>query len=210
MIGFRPFLNRARSLLWTDAIRTEMGDRIATAQTVAGGAVHLCSHVCKGILKVPQVMVSDPAWPSYGIIFGDLGHTIAYYPYIKDGLLNLDGICNAIEAGPEGSLIVLQICGHNPTGIDPTYDEWQSLLRACRKGRHLVLFDFAYMRFASGDIGEDARIVRQCTRAGMEFFCAFSFSKCMGLYSERIGALHVVSNELKCASIIEGQLIRMG
>jgi aspartate/tyrosine/aromatic aminotransferase len=203
MIGFRPFLNVARSLLWPDDVLAEMGNRIATVQSVAGtGAIHLCSHFCKCILNVPQVMISDPAWPSYSIIFGDLGHNVTYYPYIKDGLLNLGGICNSVEAAPEGSLIVLQVCGHNPTGIDPTYDEWQAILQVCRNRRHIVLFDFAYMGFASADIDEDARIVRECARSGMEFFCAFSFSKCMGLYGERVGALHVVSNEPKCRPII--------
>jgi len=65
MIGHAPFLNRARSLLWTDELLAEMGDRIGTVQSCAGtGGLYLISHFAKDHLHPPKVLLSDPTWPN--------------------------------------------------------------------------------------------------------------------------------------------------
>ena len=43
--------------------------------------------------------------------------------------------------------------------------------------------------FATGDLDEDAWVVRYFERRGFEFFVSQSFGKNMGLYGERIGFL---------------------
>lgn len=45
-------------------------------------------------------------------------------------------------------------------------------------------FDSAYQGFASGDLNRDAWAVRYFVSEGFELFCAQSFSKNFGLYSE--------------------------
>ena len=45
-------------------------------------------------------------------------------------------------------------------------------------------FDSAYQGFASGDLGKDAWAIRYFVSEGFELFCAQSFSKNFGLYSE--------------------------
>lgn len=45
-------------------------------------------------------------------------------------------------------------------------------------------FDSAYQGFASGNLERDAWAIRYFVSEGFEFFCAQSFSKNFGLYSE--------------------------
>ena len=45
-------------------------------------------------------------------------------------------------------------------------------------------FDCAYQGFVSGDPDTDAWAVREFVKEGIELFCAQSFSKNFGLYSE--------------------------
>jgi aspartate/tyrosine/aromatic aminotransferase len=66
------------------------------------------------------------------------------------------------------------------------------------------------MGFASGEMDTDAAPVREYARMGVEFFVAFSFSKCMGLYGERIGALHFVCHDEASVHAVETQMIRIG
>jgi len=41
-------------------------------------------------------------------------------------------------------------CAHNPTGIDPTPDQWQQIADLCKAKNHLPFFDVAYQGFATG------------------------------------------------------------
>lgn len=55
-----------------------------------------------------------------------------------------------------------------------------------------VFFDSAYQGFASGNLEKDAWAIRYFVSLGFEMFCAQSFSKNFGLYSELSGMLSVV------------------
>jgi aspartate/tyrosine/aromatic aminotransferase len=211
MQGYGPFLSRARSLLWSEALLSEIGGRIGTVQSCAGtGALYLTSCFTKQFLHCPKVLISDPYWPSYRQIFLDNSHELAFYPVIKNWSFDCDGACQVLENEPDGCLVVFQVCGHNPSGIDPTMDQWHRLFASCSAKKHIICFDFAYMGFASGDMDSDAAPVREYARMGREFFVAFSFSKCMGLYGERIGALHIVCKDEGSAHAVETQMIRIG
>ena len=42
---------------------------------------------------------------------------------------------------PAGSIVLLQGCCHNPTGCDPTLEEWKAIAEACKKHSLLPFFD---------------------------------------------------------------------
>jgi aspartate/tyrosine/aromatic aminotransferase len=211
MIGYAPFLQRARELLWGDSLLKEMGSRIGTVQSCAGtGALYLVSSFAASQLKVPQVLLCNPSWPSYPLIFGETGNQLAYYPWVKNGGLDIDGALACFDSAPAGSLIVLQVVGHNPTGVDPTMAQWRQIFEVVNRRQHTICFDFAYMGFGSGDLETDAEAVREYSLCGREFFVAFSFSKCLGLYAERIGALHIVAKTPEQAKAVESQMVRIG
>lgn len=91
-----------------------------------------------------------------------------------------------------GDIVLLHGCCHNPTGIDPTAEEWETLAKLVAEKQLLPLFDFAYQGFAKG-VEEDAEGLRIFARHNRELLVASSFSKNFGLYSERVGAFTLVA-----------------
>lgn len=100
---------------------------------------------------------------------------------------------STIEQAPEGSIILLHACAHNPTGVDPTRDQWKEIAKVVRAKKHFPFFDCAYQGFASGDLENDAWAVRYFVEQGFELCVAQSFAKNFGLYGERAGAFHFVT-----------------
>jgi aspartate aminotransferase len=99
----------------------------------------------------------------------------------------------ALEAAPQGSVILLHACAHNPTGVDPTEDQWKQIAEVMRSRSHFPFFDTAYQGFASGDLVRDSWAIRYFVEQGFELCVAQSFAKNFGLYGERTGAFHFVS-----------------
>jgi len=44
-----------------------------------------------------------------------------------------------LQAAPNGSVFLLHACAHNPTGVDPTPDQWRQLSKAFKEKRHFPL-----------------------------------------------------------------------
>ena len=101
---------------------------------------------------------------------------------------------STIDQAPEGSIILLHACAHNPTGVDPSRDQWMELANIIRAKKHFPFFDCAYQGFASGDLENDAWAVRYFVQQGFELCIAQSFAKNFGLYGERAGAFHFVTS----------------
>uniref|UniRef100_A0A8L8Q7A9 Aspartate aminotransferase n=1 Tax=Heligmosomoides polygyrus TaxID=6339 RepID=A0A8L8Q7A9_HELPZ len=107
---------------------------------------------------------------------------------------------------PKGSIILLHACAHNPTGVDPTKEQWKKISEVCKKNDLFVFFDMAYQGFASGDVDGDAFAVRYFLEQGHNICLAQSFAKNMGLYGERVGAFSVVCESPEEASRVASQL----
>ncbi len=89
-------------------------------------------------------------------------------------------------------MVLFHGCCHNPTGIDPTLDQWQQLAQLSVEKGWLPLFDFAYQGFARG-LEEDAEGLRAFAALHKELLVASSYSKNFGLYNERVGACTLVA-----------------
>ncbi|MBA0694162.1 hypothetical protein Goari_004483 [Gossypium aridum] len=114
-----------------------------------------------------------------------------------------------IKAAPEGSFILLHGCAHNPTGIDPTPEQWGVIADVIQEKNHIPFFDIAYQGFASGSLDTDAASVRMFVARGLEVIAAQSYSKNLGLYAERIGAINVVCSSPEAAARVKSQLKRI-
>ncbi|KAB7494670.1 putative aspartate aminotransferase, cytoplasmic [Armadillidium nasatum] len=97
-----------------------------------------------------------------------------------------------LKNAPENSVIILHSCAHNPTGMDPTHEQWQKIADVVEEKKLFPLFDSAYQGFASGDLDNDAWAIRYFADRGFEMIITQSFAKNFGLYNERIGNLTVV------------------
>jgi aspartate/tyrosine/aromatic aminotransferase len=90
------------------------------------------------------------------------GLTVRKYRYFDkaNNGLDLQGMLDDITAAPDGSIILLHACAHNPTGCDPTIDDWKQIIDVVSEKEHVAFFDSAYQGFASGDAEEDAQPFR--------------------------------------------------
>lgn len=93
---------------------------------------------------------------------------------------------------PEGNVIVLHACAHNPTGVDPKPEQWKEMSALIKNKKLFPFFDMAYQGFASGDTVKDAFALRRFIEDGHEVALAQSYAKNMGLYGERAGAFTIV------------------
>ena len=85
-------------------------------------------------------------------IFKEAGLDVRRYRYYnpKTNGLDYDGMLEDLEDAPDGSIILLHACAHNPTGCDPTLDQWKAISKKIGNKSHHVFFDSAYQGFASG------------------------------------------------------------
>jgi aspartate aminotransferase len=94
---------------------------------------------------------------------------------------------------PDESVVLFHACAHNPTGVDPSKEQWKELSKLCKEKNFTPFFDMAYQGFASGDCDTDAFAVRYFVSQGHNILLSQSFSKNMGLYGERVGLFSVVN-----------------
>ena len=182
--------------------------RVATSHTPGGtGALRVAADLIHTQLPKATVWLTQPTWPNHPQIFAAAGVPTKSFPYFdaKKNSLAFDAAIAAIEKIPAGDVIMLHGCCHNPTGIDPTPQQWEKLADTVYKQGLLPLLDFAYQGFADG-IEEDAVGLRAFTRPGKEMIVCSSFSKNFGLYCERVGALTVVAADKKVADTVQSQV----
>ena len=172
-----------------------------TAQTPGGtGALRIAAEFIVRQLDVENIWVSDPTWANHGAVFRSAGLTVKPYRYYDadNQCLDFAGMLEDLETAGSNEAVLLHGCCHNPTGIDPTADQWQQLADLAERRGFVVLFDFAYQGFATG-VDEDAEGLRTFAQKIPELLVASSFSKNFGLYNERVGAFTLVAADRNVA-----------
>ncbi|KAK1289931.1 hypothetical protein QJS10_CPB18g01159 [Acorus calamus] len=183
--------------------------RVATVQCLSGtgslrvGSEFLAKHYHQRTIYIPL-----PTWGNHPKIFGMAGLSVSTYRYYDPATRGLDfqGLLEDLGAAPSGAIVLLHACAHNPTGVDPTLDQWEKIRQLMRSKGLLPFFDSAYQGFASGSLDADAESVRMFVADGGECLAAQSYAKNMGLYGERVGALSIVCKAADVASRVESQL----
>lgn len=173
------------------------------------GSLRVGADFLSQILGRKVAYYSNPSWPNHPLLFKQSGFTdIKTYRYWDAANKSLDfaGMIEDLKSAPEGAVIVLHAVAHNPTGIDPTEEQWKEIADVIEQRKLFPYFDCAYQGFASGDLDRDARAVRYFVSRGFELFCAQSFSKNFGLYNERVGNLVIVTKDPSTVSNIKSQI----
>lgn len=155
-----------------------------------------------------NVWLPTPSWGNHSPIATDSSFAVHQYRYYKPSTKGFDfeGCIEDLNKIPEHAVILLQACAHNPTGVDPTPEQWNEISKIVKKRNLLPFIDLAYQGFASGSIDQDAYAVRLFAKEGHEFLVSQSYSKNMGLYGERVGALTFVSQDKEDLKRVESQL----
>lgn len=202
---------------WELAIKLMVGnewfsshkDNVTGIQTLSGtGALKIASDFIAKFLPGTEVLISKPSWGNHKAIFSNSGLKTSEYRYwdAKNLALDINGMLEDLDKAPNGSLIILHACAHNPTGVDPTQEQWSQIYEVIKRKGHLALFDSAYQGFASGDLEKDAFAVRFFIEKGAEVIICQSFAKNFGLYGERTGALSFVSSNTENLKAIKSQI----
>jgi len=153
-----------------------------SVQTISGtGANHLGALFLTRFYTFngpKQIFVSNPTWgmtflafsrnlhltrhlANHHAIFRNVGIEPVDYPYYDPKTIGLDfeGLLTALQNAPERSPFLLHACAHNPTGVDPTPEQWEKIADLFIQKKHFAFFDCAYQGFASGDLDKDASAV---------------------------------------------------
>lgn len=168
--------------------------RVEVLHTPGGtGALRVAGDLVRSIRPDTSVWLSVPTWPNHPQVFAAAGLPERTYPYLgADGELDIEGMLAALSGAPPGDLVVLHGCCHNPTGIDPTPEQWTRITDTIVERRLLPLLDFAYQGFGDGLV-EDARGLMTLLEQSPDLLVASSFSKNFALYDERVGALSIIA-----------------
>jgi len=182
--------------------------RVATIQSVgSSGGLKVGADFLRTWLPEAGVWVSDPTWDNHRAMFEGSGFQVQTYPYhdSASGGLRFDAMLDCLRGLPARSIVLLHACCHNPTGVDLSPAQWDTLIPVLRERELLPYLDLAYQGFGDG-IEEDAYAVRALADAGLTYFVANSFSKSMSVYGERCGALSAVCATPAEAALVLGQL----
>ncbi len=191
-----PLYNRqVQQLLLGDDSPLSAEGRAVTVQAPGGtGALKVGADFLKRFFPDSTVYISSPSWENHRALFESAGFPVDTYAYYDPETHDLDfeGMMSALRALPDRSIVVLHACCHNPTGVDPTPDQWQQIAALFGERDLIPFIDFAYQGFGRG-IELDAEAVRLFARAGIPCLISSSFSKSFSLYRERVGALTLLT-----------------
>ncbi|KAI9136847.1 aspartate aminotransferase [Paraphysoderma sedebokerense] len=213
--GLSSFTEGAAKLAWGDNVEALTSGRVVTCQSISGtGALRIAgAFFSRWYPHAKTIYLPTPSWGNHTPIFRDSGLEVKGYRYFDKSTNGLDeaGMLEDLKNAPENSIILLHACAHNPTGVDPTKQQWQKILDTVISKNHFPLFDMAYQGFASGDITKDAHALRlflsnpKIGKEGKLMMCQ-SFAKNLGLYGERVGSIGIVCKDTEEKSRVESQV----
>jgi aromatic-amino-acid transaminase len=185
--------------------------RAVTVQALGGtGGLKIGADFLRKFSPAAVVGISNPSWENHRALFEAAGFQVVTYPYYDPAThgLDFDGMRAALGSMAPGTIVVLHASCHNPTGVDPTPEQWNEILAIVRARALVPFLDNAYQGFADG-IEEDAAVIRQFAASPGPLFISSSYSKSFSLYGERVGACTVVTEDKEEAARVLSQLKRV-
>ena len=194
--GLPSFIKNSLKLAYTPSNQALKEERIAGLQALSGtGALRLGMEFFSTHYSGNKtVFIPNPSWPNHKNIAARSGIEFKEYRYydFKNKTLDLNGLLEDLDKAPSNSIVVLHVCAHNPTGMDPDNAQWDEIHKVITKKNHFPFFDMAYQGFSSGDLDKDAYALRKFADSGVKLALAQSYAKNFGLYGERIGCFSLV------------------
>ncbi|MGL5252440.1 MAG: aromatic amino acid transaminase [Moraxella sp.] len=208
MDGLPGYRAACQNLLFGQNAQVLQEKRVATTATIGGsGALKVGADFIHAWFPQAKCYVSDPTWGNHIGIFEGSGFTVGKYPYYDAATngIKFDEMIAFLNTLLENDVVLLHPCCHNPTGIDLTKAQWDSVLTVIQDKKLIAFMDIAYQGFGE-DMDSDAYAIRKAVDMGLNFFVSNSFSKNLSLYGERVGGLSVVCQDEAMAELVQGQL----
>jgi aspartate aminotransferase len=185
--------------------------RARTVQTPGGcGALRVGAELIRAAARAVTVHVSDPTWGNHTPLLGSSGLALERYPYYDSAAhaVNFDAMLERLERAAEGDVVLVHGCCHNPTGADLNLQQWQALAQLLTRRRLVPFLDLAYQGFGE-DLQADVAGVRLIAEQVPEALLAVSYSKNLGLYRERVGALITIGENDSRADAILSHVLQI-
>ena len=189
--------------------RTER--RVRTLQTPGGcGALRVGAELIRAATPAATVHMSDPTWGNHAPLLGSSGLKLGRYPYYDAAAhtLRFDAMLQQLEGAAAGDVVLIHACCHNPTGADLLPAQWEALTELMQRRSLFPFLDLAYQGFGVS-LEADAAAVRMVTQRLPEALIAISYSKNLGLYRERVGALISVSENTERADAVQSHVLQI-
>ncbi|MFT4226112.1 aromatic amino acid transaminase [Micropruina sp.] len=205
--GLPGYTKAVRELVFGADSAAVAAGRVVTVQALGGtGALKIGADFLRRFDPDAKVLISDPSWENHEALFTRAGFTVETYRYYDADARGVDfeGMLADLAAAPAGTIVVLHACCHNPTGYDLTEQQWGSVIETVTKAGLVPFLDMAYQGF-SESLDADGAVVRRFAETGLPVLVSTSFSKSLGLYGERVGALSVVCADAEEAARLLSQ-----
>jgi len=209
--GREEFNSAVEELVLGASHATLRDRRVRTLQAPGGcGALRVGAELIRAAAPTATVHVSDPTWGNHIPLLGSSGLRLQRYPYYDAAThqLRFDAMMEPLDQAAAGDVVLVHACCHNPTGADLEPHQWTAMIDMLQR-RHLIPFlDLAYQGFGE-DLTADVSGVRRVAAALPEVLIATSYSKNLGLYRERVGALIVVSENESRADAVQSHMLQI-
>ena len=209
--GLATYNQAAQTLLLGEGSALSESGRALTAQALGGtGALRIGADFLRELLPQSSVAISNPSWENHRGLFERAGFAVDTYPYYNPAThgLDFDGMLAGLKALPPETIVVLHACCHNPTGVDPSFEQWQQIAQVIKENNLVPFLDIAYQGFGDG-LEEDASVVRLFASLDLTMLISSSFSKSFSLYGERVGALTLITASNDESARVLSQLKRV-
>ena len=210
--GRAEFNTAVTSLVLGGAHPAVSGGRTTTVQTPGGcGALRVGAELVRSATPQARVWVSDPTWGNHMPLLGSSGLALARYPYYDAATreLQLDAMLSTLEGATAGDVVLLHACCHNPSGADLSEAGWDAVIQLLQRRGLIPFLDLAYQGFGAG-LDADAAAARRVLASVPEALLAISFSKNLGLYRERVGALLCVAADPAETAAARSHMLQIG
>ena len=192
----------AKLILGQDLFQS-LGKRRVTVQTPGGcGGLRLAAEFIGKANAEATVWVSDPTWANHKPLIGSAGLKFKSYPYYdqESHSVKFVDMLKILQQVPQGDLVLLHGCCHNPSGADLSPEQWEAVRDVALQQGFNVFIDLAYQGMGTG-LEEDVHGVRLLAESLPELIIVSSCSKNFGLYRERTGAVTLVcDSDESCAT----------
>lgn len=197
--GVADFIKSSCSLVYgkDNELVTSKSKHLAAVQTLSGtGGCRVIFELLALMGTDKPIYVPNPTWPNHNNIIRCAGLQSKTYSYYEasSNTLDINGMLNDLKSLEKGSYILLHACAHNPTGIDPTKEQWKMISDVCKEMDHVTIFDCAYQGFATGDVDNDSFAIQLFVEEGHNIMLSQSFAKNFGLYGERVGCVSIITD----------------
>ena len=198
--------NASMQALTFDAVVPD--DRLVTIQTPGGsGSLRVAAGIVLRARENSTIWVSTPTWANHVPLLGGAGLKLREYPYydMHRHVIHVDAMLETLRAVPKGDLVLFHACCHNPSGLDPSAEQWRAISDVLLERELVPFIDMAYQGFATS-LDDDAYGIRHMAAKLPEMIVTSSCSKNFGLYRDRVGTLSVLAESASSVPILASQL----